>query len=272
MKIIHRISETLDSAMQNTLASLGIETETGLVTFEIEESHPSWHQVKSLVDQWQAVDIVTTKFTPTELRAAEQLEVVATWHHGYPQPRDDDGYLDQSFDLTNHCTSCGVGKVQSAPIRLASEPKWGKRQILQLNWLYDEFFVLPETWQKVFKPFGIEYERVIHHRTGKTLNSVVQLKIDTMASSELHMPNNAEVEHCEKCRHHKYSPISRGKFPPLTKGVDSPIVKSQEYFGSGASAWRATIVSSEVFNAIKNETLKGVDFIPAAETKARSIT
>ena len=237
----------------------------GLVTFEITESHPSWPYLKSLIVQWDAVDIVWTEFSDSELKKAHYLRMQPGWHHGYPQPEDDFGYLNLSYDLTSYCSSCGIGAHQINPFRMKGEPRWGKRHILQLNWIYDEFFVLPQVWERVFRPFGISYIPVLHHRTGKKLNTVVQLDIKLIASSKLQLANHP-YEICKVCKRKKYLPFVKGKFPSFTGALpDAHAVKTQEYFGSGAEAFREIVISSALFHEITAHKIKGAKFEPLEE-------
>ena len=46
VKILHRITITADSGIQNQLRGLGIEVEQGFVTFEIDESNVSWPELE----------------------------------------------------------------------------------------------------------------------------------------------------------------------------------------------------------------------------------
>src|SRR3954453_5608074 len=98
MKIIHRVSLNADSAQREFLLSLGFHLiEPGpplrLISFDIEEDHPQWPRFKSLIVEWQAGDFVTTEFSTPEICAAERLKITPAWHHGYPMPDGDFGYL-----------------------------------------------------------------------------------------------------------------------------------------------------------------------------------
>ncbi len=268
MKIIHRVSFTPNVEPLETLRELGVRVEepssslVRLVAFDIEESNSVWPVVESLIEKWSMGDVVITKFTMSELKKADSLRMITSWHHGYPQPDDDFRYLSASFDLTEFCDKCGIGKYQNAPIRMAQEPKWGKKHILQLHWIYDEFFVLPDVWEKVFKPFGVGCVPVIHHLSGIELKTVVQLDLNTIADSELQLSKDQPCELCTSCRRKKYLPICRGLFPSLVTTPTKQNVKTQEYFGSGASAWKSIIISSRLFQQITLHELKGVNFIP----------
>lgn len=261
MKIIHRISERVDGQIQNQLSEIGIEVELGLVTFEIDESHPSWKNLEPMISAWRSVDIVTTKFTANELKNAAYLRMAPRWHHGYPQPDGDFGYRTVSYSLANFCSACGIGKRQTSPIRMAGEPKWGQKHILQLNWIFDEYFVRPEVWKDLFEPVGVGCLPVVHHRTGKDLRTVVQLDI-MKTESALQISDDQPCDTCTNCGRKKYQAITRGPFPSFDVTPTSPIQKTKEYFGSGGSAWNAIVVSSDLVRQISDRNLKGVYFIP----------
>lgn len=277
MKIIHRITLVDKHERRELLSSLGIKFDISeppvspLLFFDVEEHTPAWEKLRELFPKWNAEDgcdpndlgIVRTIFTRSELKAASLLQLFA-WHHGYPMPDDGLGYLTETYDLTEYCAECGVGKRQIAPFRMKGEPKWGKRHLLQLNWVFDEFFVLPEVWERAFQPFGVGCRPVVDHRSGQELQTVVQIDITAIATSTLRIAENQPAEVCTSCDRRKYLPISKGPFPSLVEEPTEPMLKTQEYFGSGASAWRAVIVSSALFQVLKEQKVNGVDFIPCA--------
>lgn len=272
MRIVHRVSLTPSGSQQEKLTSLGVKVKgpgsplIRSITFVIDENHRAWPEVKSLIKEWNALDFVITEFSVAELDAADFLQLAATWHHGYPQPEEDFGYLKETYDLSDYCQTCGIGLTQIAPFRMKSEPKWGKKHIMQLNWVFDEFFVLPQVWEEVFKPIGVGCSPVREHRTGKELRTVVQLNIKDVAKSALSIKEYPS-ETCGVCGRKKYLPISRGYFPPFATDPSSQICRTQEYFGSGASAWNAIVVTSDVYRAIQGRKLAGVTFIPVSKRR-----
>ncbi|CAN5839311.1 hypothetical protein BH10BAC2_BH10BAC2_34650 [soil metagenome] len=96
-------------------------------------------------------------YTEEEFIKSKVLGMVGDWHYGYPQPEND--YEDLCYDLTDYCKECGIGAKQVKPLRITGEPKWGRRQIFQLNWIFDEYFVKPEIYNEVFKPIEIGIEK-----------------------------------------------------------------------------------------------------------------
>jgi rRNA maturation protein Nop10 len=276
MRVIHRISVVDESERREALASLGVAFETPgrplvrILCFDIDETDPKWIRLRQLIPKWNTEDgcdplslgIVRTEFSKKELQSASFHQLFA-WLHGYPQPQDDFGYRKETYDLSEYCPTCGIGKKQIAPFRMKGEPKWGKKHFLQLNWVFDEFFVLPKVWEEVFEPLGVGCSPVIEHRTGKTLRTVVQLDIKNVATSALSLKGCAS-EVCGTCGRKKYLPISNGFFPAFVADPRSPLCKTQEFFGSGASGWNA-VIAREVYRAIQVHKLAGLTFIPMAQ-------
>ena len=139
MNIIHRINANNKPLFKDDIDRLGIkynysETIVGKwIFFEISENNPLWPEVCSLIEKHEiGSHMVRTEFTAQELKSADFLEIDPTWHHGYPMPDDDFGYREFTYDLSDFCSKCGIGKKQNATFRMRSEPKWLKRHILQL--------------------------------------------------------------------------------------------------------------------------------------------
>ena len=199
MQIIHRISIASTPEIRSELAGMGVVVgSNGLVSFELDERHEAWAEVQGWIARRSPVDVVTTKFSKQEIDEARWLTMVPDWHHGYPQPDElDFGYRRATYDLTNYCERCGVGLRQKAPFQMKGEPKWGKRGILQLNWVFDEYFVTPEVWASVFRLHGIECRPVLNTK-GDELKTVVQLVAqDEVGIATDGLPTEEVV--CSKC-------------------------------------------------------------------------
>lgn len=258
--------------MLETLASFGIVVvpdPLNLVRFEVDESDERWPAIQ----QWMAAhgftDSIRTTFSQGEISSAKWLTLDPQWHYGYPQPNEDEfGYLTATYDLGNYCEQCDLGRVQRAPFQMRDEPKWGRRGMLQLNWVFDEFFATPEVWASIFKPFGVECHPV-HNRKGQELRTVVQLVVRETVQIKTDRLN---ASRCQLCGRIKYLPVTRGFLPALRTTPASPMVKTYESFGSGASAWRATIISQEIRTALKEASVRGVDFTPVEEFRAIDAT
>lgn len=90
MQIVHHFGLSASEADQRQLAAFGIRVHTGTAWFEVVETDPSWPAVQ----RW-------AKFSTSEIAAASWLALTSEWHHGYPQPEDDFGYLQATYDLTD---------------------------------------------------------------------------------------------------------------------------------------------------------------------------
>lgn len=145
MRIIKHIGCNFDAESQAELDRIGISVSLGIDAFELDESDRRWDLIQPWLSRRHPVVTTRTLFTQAELGNATYLNMVASWHHGFPMPDLDDGYLECTYDTTNMCIECGIGASQRAPFRMSGEPKWGRNDILQLNWVFDAFFVTPRT-------------------------------------------------------------------------------------------------------------------------------
>jgi hypothetical protein len=260
MKISHNIALNVSERTRRAFQEFGVELQLGFTSFQMDEENPHWTKISLLARDFQAVDTAATKFSATELDTAKHLGLASSWHRGYPEPSDDRGYLQATFDLTHYCKICGIGKRQVAPFRMKKPPIWGSKSILQLNWIFDEYFVKPDVWVAIFQPFGIGHRPVLLSSTSVEIDSVVQLDIPSVVDLQL---DNFKYDECRSCGQKKYLPVSRGFYPTPQTSVTSAF-KSKQYFGSGASANKLVLVSSDLFVRIKKTGLKGVDFKPCA--------
>jgi len=205
--------------------------------------------------------------------------LLATGHFGYPQPED--AYASMVYDPSTYCDRCGIGGVQCNPFRFRSEPRARHSQFLQLNWVFDEFFVRPEVTIG-FKEAGItgvSFGRAIHHRTGQTLESIQQLTVlsvlpPVLERAGLQMvtckPDNEEggpwhaggqpryppdYPYCGRAKYH-WPRVLRFCRESFVRVPD--VVKSFEWFGSGGSAARAILVSERVVDTIAKHRWRGV--------------
>lgn len=263
MKIVHYVSFQATPAIRRELLGLGIsiQQESGFVAFQVDESYPTWHGIKAWIERHGASDVVVTTFAREEILAASWLELQPEWHHGYPQPGEMTfGYLKATYDLSRYCHHCGIGKVQNAPFQMKGEPKWGRRGILQLHWVFDEYFVRPDVWTEVFEQHRISFRPVLSTK-GTELKTVVQLVIQAEASVAL---EGLQDVRCGACGRVKYSPVQRGEFPALDSTPGAAMAKTVEYFGSGASASRRVLVSKELAADLIRTDLRGVTMRPVA--------
>jgi hypothetical protein len=260
MQIIHRISISATPKDRRELAAFGIVVgANGFVTFEVDEQHEHWSALAKWIQARRAVDVVSTKFSKREIDAAPWLALVPDWHHGYPQPREEVfGYREVTYDLTNYCKRCGVGLKQKAPFQMKGEPKWDRNSILQLNWIFDEYFVTPAVWERIFKPQGIGSCSVTNTK-GVELKSVIQLVVEEQIGI---VTDSLPGVTCPSCGRVKYAPVARGPFPSLVGKPFAPMTKTREYFGSGGSGYNAVLISQELARLMSKEKVRGASVKP----------
>jgi hypothetical protein len=274
MRIMHHVFIEADDKTRREFERLGVNVgfvDGGGITrdhvvLDIAESDPSWTGVQAWISKRPHVESVSPSFSEAEVAAARWLQLLSDWHHGYPQPEGDFGYLDLTYDLSAHCSTCGIGAVQKAPFRMRREPSWGRRGILQLNWVFDEFFVRPEVWATIFEPHGVA-RRPVLKRGGAELQTVVQLEIAEQVSIRT---DDLEAENCLACGRVKYLPINRAPLPELTEEPSRHLTRTREYFGSGASAYHAVVLSQGLGDAIRSARLRGASMHPVAPLESQS--
>lgn len=237
---------------------------TGLVTVSVEEADPAWPLLRDRIEDWRVVDSVTTLFTDEDRAGARYFSLEPEWQHGYPMPDSDHDWLEATYDCTTRCRTCGAGAVQKAPFRLTGEPRWGRRCVLQIHWVSDEFFVTPAVYSEVFRPLGIEAREVVANRSGTALKTALQLRFDSIAPCPLRMDRSTGTR-CPACGGVRFDPHRRGWFPAPAGSIDAPSAKTMELFGSGCASWRAILVNRGIYEACVAAGVRGVSFWPVAE-------
>lgn len=266
MEIVHHfgIKLSCDDERQE-FVEIGIDLEPGaripsgniITSFDIGEHDPQWMEAKRLAAKFQITETVRTEFVQSEIDAAKVMCIFASSHWGYPEPSEKHGFLAATFDLSDHCSKCGIGCRQIHPFLIKSVPTL-KRSIMQLNWIFDEYFVAREVWTAIFEPLGIGCWPVVLDRTGEEIDSVVQLRISHHADLNL---DEANAIACSTCGRTKTKMDLRG-FCPEPVSVPAPIFKSTQYFGSDRAAFNRVLITSSLYKKTKESCLRGIEFYP----------
>lgn len=243
MKIIHRIYGRFSWWDKIALARRGIKIQVGYDRFEIEENE-AYHLLKKRFPEPDYGDAYGTIFDPNEVESAEFLVAGPNWaSNGYPMPDNDAGFIEQTFGEGNYCKSCGIVRQQSFPFQLKKEPVWKKRKLFGIHWVYDAFFVPVEVYENLFQPKGVEKLEVLHTKKKVPLPNTLQLLIP-ISTVPLKMQDHPFAI-CSVCGIKKYDPQNRGFLEVFETPSQADICLSQEFFGSGASAFRKLIVSQK---------------------------
>lgn len=245
----------------NALPGLTFQSEP-LIVFDVDEADPQSEAILEALSAWEIGTTVRTEFTPSEVAAADWCEVAPQWHHGYPGPDwKGNGYLAATYDTASWCPECGIGLKQKSSFVMTGEPNWRKNRVLQLNWIFDEYFVHPDVWLSAFEPLGIPY-RDVHDHHGQVLSTVRQIVVEESASVDT---TTLTATSCSACARPKYSHVVRGGLPLVRIIPGQHCASTRELFGSGASASRAILFSKELVLRLTN--VRGIEFRPVTRVE-----
>ncbi|MCM4166057.1 MULTISPECIES: hypothetical protein [unclassified Arenibacter] len=216
---------------------------------------------------------------------------ITTGQFGYPQPENDFGYLELTYEPNIGCPTCHIGIKQNNPFRFKNEPKAKNSQFIGLNWVFDKIFVREPVKTEFEKNgiTGISFSRPIFHKSEKELESIYQLHVDTILPEAL-ISNNLTSEKCEYPKEESAIKFLKAMDSPLVKGpfcgqikYNFPqgkkmtfdiepfknlpdFVRTFEWFGSGASANRPILISEKVKRIIELNKWRGT-FLDQIELK-----
>ena len=228
----------------------------------VKESDSSFQTIKKVLSKVDCVETVTTDFTKAELRSAHYLCLKSVRKSGFPEPSDDFSFRNVVYDMDAYCLSCGDERIQINPFSLKRKviPK-SNNAIFQLNWIFDEFFVSMDVWERVFEPFGVGKIPVLDYGTGLELPEIVQLTCNDKRVS-LDIPSNHNFFICDVCGRKKYDPKIIGLHPSVIDTVEFDYAKSKESFGHGQTAFNSVIISKRLYKEISRTAIKGFKYQP----------
>lgn len=265
MNIIHRITIRTDGPATGLFESLGFRIKAGIINgYDIGESDSKWPHVQEAIKRF-GNDVIgdfqfKTEFTKDEINSASFSILFPKWHFEYPQPSNEFGYKAITYRPGAGCRKCGVGLEQQNPFSIKRAPDWGKRNILQLNWVFGEYFVSKDMKKKIEgKIPDIRFLEVVKYRQGTVVDDIFQMVVERHVL--LSIPQDMKSEVCDACHSQKYLPHTRGPFPmPLE--TDFAIAKSREWFGSGGSARQEVIISRSTRDIFCEAGIVGAGFTP----------
>lgn len=267
MNVIHRITFRTDSPASKFFEAEGFKINSGIINgYDIGENDSEWPRIQEAIKRFGKDAIgdfqYKTEFSKKEFEGAQYLKLTPQWHFEYPQPSDNFGYQETTYKPCVGCRKCGVGLEQQNPFSIKKAPAWGKRNILQLNWVFGDYFVSGEMRNRLEgKILGVRFMEVLKYPKGAILDDIFQLVVEKRVP--LAVSDDLKFEVCDVCDAKKYLPHTRGFFPkPLETDFD--IAKSREYFGSGGDARQEMIISKTTYEVLIEAGIKGVDFIPCA--------
>jgi hypothetical protein len=177
-------------ALTRRLSLLGfpIDTSCDIVVVNVYEDDPRFGEVERC---FEAADVrgefIYTEYTEQEIESAERLLVSAKHLRGLVP----DGWSSRTYGT--FCR-CGLHGPQIAPYRFTSQPKFGAtfNAFLCDGWR-EELFLHADAWRDLHPLLrglrGATAESVLRHKTGETLPSVVQLRVDSVLEPGMMEPD-----------------------------------------------------------------------------------
>ena len=264
MNIMHRISYN-DKKSKKIFQQMNIKSKGEIVCyFDIGENDENWKQVQEVVrhSKGEIIDNqFKTLFSKKELSASQYFVMVPTWHFLYPEPKDDFEYENITYDSSKKCSFCNQGLVQKDLFSIREAPKWGNKDIGQLNWIFDEFFVTERLKNLLCEKFNLTFSQVRIHQTNIFCKNVFKLEIES--SVEIEDKQILDFETCPVCGRIKYHMCHNNFFPKISM-MNNHIARTKEFFGSGKSAYNQIIIDRYLFDFFIQNKIKGCDFIPIA--------
>lgn len=217
------------------------------------ESDPRWARVREGLARKTLESLMRcTEYSSRELGDAAWLEM-SPWLHGYPQPEDDYAFLGATYE--NVCTRCGWRDLQREPFRLHGEPRWGKRGIMSLFWVYDAIFVRPEVFAEVFAVNGYRCREVLS-AGGKVLRTVVQVEVPGRVALDV---SNQRGRICKSCNHRRHARSALKELPSLLEVPSHDVVLTVERFGEGLENCSAIVVSQRLRRLLGGAKVRGAE-------------
>ncbi|WP_191018209.1 hypothetical protein [Treponema zioleckii] len=262
MNIIHRISYN-DKKTEKIFQQMNIKSKGGLVHyFDIGENDCNWEQIKKIVNQSNGIIIdnqYKTIFSKKELALSKYFVMIPTWHFLYPEPQNNFGYEQSTYNSSKKCVCCNRGLIRKDLFAIQKEPKWGSKDIGQLNWIFDEFFVTEKLKKLLSNEFDMTFSKVRLYQTNDFCQNTFNLEINAII--EIENKDTLDFEICPKCGNIKYH-LCHNNFFPKIKMNNNHIARTKEFFGSGNVAYNQVIIDRALYDFFIQNKIKGVEFIP----------
>lgn len=288
MRIQHRLVMHEDDPLWPELDKAGAKIDrkaSYIWVCILDDENPVWKTFKDRLLDGPSVVSSRAVYSKEEFENAPYLEIIARGHHGFPQPERNFGYVKNVYEEKGYCENCGIGARQRAPFRLRKEFGAQHSHFLQLNWVFDEFFVRNPVAEKLIRSrvAGVSWQAPVIHKTGTPSTVVVQMVVENSLRPSLATkgfqtvtckPDNEEgtpkqsmsndednQPYCGRIKFHG-KPAGPLRFDASAFQNAPDIVKTSEWFGSGGKAFRLVLVSQKVYRLITEAGWRGIEFEP----------
>ncbi|MEO1333962.1 MAG: hypothetical protein AAFV32_10640 [Myxococcota bacterium] len=255
--------QRLDVAVPDSLWTGERRSESYIV--ELTDDDPRLQQVLRFAESLEYTTIIHgKKFTEQDLRDSPWLAMRSAKGEGqYPKPEAT--YRDEIYDFSSGCRRCGIGKKQVASFKM-HKLRWGRSNIMTPGWQPTDFIAKAHLYENVFKDFDVPYREVLWSRNSKPMPEARQLRIESTASVDA---SGLTTEFCQHCGRTKYNVPIFDYFPRLTEEPDRPVIRMNQWLGSGGGANQWVLVANEVYRELSSYGVRGADFVPVLERKSQ---
>ena len=264
MRIYHYICFNASPDHVTELERVGISIKAkNSAAFSVYDDDSRWPEVQCLLNSWHVKWRDHIEYSDEDLSSSAYLHIIGAPEAAIPHPEKKSGWKAATYDLSKYCGTCGSHKLQIHPFQLIEAPKFGTDDVVSLYWVYDEYFVRTEIWNRVFQPFGIESLPVLRHESRLPLETVVQLKIDDISQFPLDAGDKWDSSVCAVCGQKKNCGSPRTPyFPQFVGNPEGHLFKTQELFGAGLISARAVVCSNELDRVRMSAGVRGLKFEP----------
>ncbi len=211
-------------------------------------------------------------FDQGELRASDYLLLMMDTHWGYPQPEDDFGYRNVSFDVSKACPLCGNGAIQLNPLMIKGKVGFGKRDITAMFWISE--LIVNTRLRSLIESSdltGAEFWPLLRYKLGQPGEPIVGY-YQLLVKSVLHPASSSTIfpvvtlprgiPSCSCGRTGRNWPRNqlRYKRNDLTAAKDFNM--TYEWLGGGLGTSQLKVVSSRVYEMFIKNKVKGAVFEP----------
>jgi hypothetical protein len=258
MKKCHQIFKQWTSAEVFYLSQLGVRAQERRMWVTIEDEDLYF----TIKNHFAELNVKYLEFDPSGYYVYSKKEILgapyclltsASHGCGYPQPEN--SYLLKTFDVSQMCQQCHVGKVQNQPFRVSKLSKSGFWSFFA--WELDTYFVSDEIYESVFAPYNIQRMPVVL-TSGKTAKGVTQLIFPVIEESLDLYAYRYEI--CPNCGWKKYLPGEEDLHPffPLHQQPLHGAYKIKELKGQGWQVRQPILLCSEIVHKLLS--MKLIDY------------
>lgn len=211
-------------------------------------------------------------FDRNELRAAEYLLLASATLWGYPQPEDNFGYKDASFDMLTACPLCGQGANQAKPLMVRGRIGLGKKDITAMFWIYE--LIVSSRLRLLTESAGltgVKFWPLLRYRSGRPgepipgyyqllINSIMPPASGTTVFPVVTLPRGIQACSCGRTGHNW--PVNQLRYKRNDLAAARDFNKTFEWLGGGLDTSQLKVVSSRVYEMFVKNKVKGPVFEP----------